>query len=140
MLDDLCNDCKDLHKPSLRHRRKSNKGDIPVVERSPESRYETAAINFDDKNISKAYQTIVHPSVSSNSVSSESIQALRDLHPKMQDHNRLPVPILDATKKIVLPTLSTPQKLWKIIRNLKNGTAPGVDGLRSEHLVSHRER
>ena len=136
MLDELCNDCKGLNKPLLRHRRKSYKGDIPIGERSPESRYETAAVNFDDKNISKAYQTIVHPSSASNAVSSESIQALRDLHPKMQDPNRLPEALLAAARKINLPPLSTPQKLWKIIRNLRNGTAPGLDGLRSEHLVS----
>ena len=136
MLDELCNDCKGLNKPLLRHRRKSYKGDIPIGERSPESRYETAAVNFDDKNISKAYQTIVHPSSASNAVSSESIQALRDLHPKMQDPNRLPEALLAAARKINLPPLSTPQKLWKIIRNLRNGTAPGLDDLRSEHLVS----
>jgi hypothetical protein len=54
----------------------------------------------------------------------------------MQETNHLPETILETARKINLPPLSTPQKLWKIIRNLKNGTAPGVDGLRSEHLVS----
>ena len=33
-------------------------------------------------------------------------------------------------------SLSTLQKPRKNIRNLRNGTAPGLDGLRSEHLVS----
>ena len=106
-VDELCNDCKGLNKPLLRHRRKSYKGDIPIGERSPESRYETAAVNFDDKNISKAYQTIVHPSSASNAVSSsEPIQALRDLHPKMQDPNRLPEALLAAAarKLIFHPT------------------------------------
>ena len=54
----------------------------------------------------------------------------------MQNLNKLPETLLEAAREINLPPLSTPQKLWKIIRKLKNGTAPGVDGLRSEHLVS----
>ena len=50
--------------------------------------------------------------------------------------NEIPEDLLKAAKEIVVPPLSTPEKLWRIIKNLKKGTAPGVDGLRSEHLVS----
>jgi ribonuclease HI len=136
MISDLLYDCKELSKPIRTRKRNSYKGIIPVVERSPESRYETAAINFEDKDISKAYKTIVHPSTTSTVVSSESIQALRDLHPQRKPANEIPAELLKAARETVVPPLSTPQKLWRIIKNLRNGTAPGIDGLRSEHLVS----
>ena len=138
MISDLLNDCQDNQNRPLNNsnKRKSYKGAVPVEERSPESRYETAAANFEDVDISKAYQTIVNPSTASNNVSSKSIQCLRDLHPKRQGMNEIPGDLLKATKEIVVPPLSTPEKLWRIIKNLKKGTAPGVDGLRSEHLVS----
>jgi hypothetical protein len=136
MISDLLYDCKVLSKPIRTRKRNSYKGNIPVVERSPESRYETAAINFEDKDISKAYKTIVHPSTTSTVVSLESIQALRDLHPQRKPANEIPAELLKAARETVVPPLSTPQKLWRIIKNLRNGTAPGIDGLRSEHLVS----
>ena len=137
MLSDLLKDCQEFSKPFRNNKRRTYKGAIPIEERSPESRYETAAVNFEDKNISKAYLTIVNPSkASSNAVSSESILALRDLHPQRKDSNKISEELLKAAKETVLPPLSTPETLWKIIRNLKNGTSPGVDGLRSEHLVS----
>eukprot|EP01036_Dinobryon_divergens_P029340 gene29340-38419_t len=136
MISDLLYDCKELSKPTRTQRRNSYKGVIPVGERSPESRYETAAKNFEDKDISKAYKTIVHPSTTSHVVSSESIRVLRDLHPQRKPGNEIPAVLLKAARETVVPPLSTPKTLWRIIRNLRNGTAPGMDGLRSEHLVS----
>ena len=78
MISDLLNDCQDNQNRPLNNsnKRKSYKGAVPVEERSPESRYETAAANFEDVDISKAYQTIVNPSTASNNVSSKSIQCL----------------------------------------------------------------
>jgi hypothetical protein len=138
MISDLLNDCQDNQNRPLNNsnKRKSYKGAIPVEERSPESSFETAAANFEDVDISKAYQTIVNPSTASNNVSSKSIQCLSDLHPKRQGMNEIPEDLLKSAKEIDVPSLSTPEKLWRIIKNLKKGTAPRVDGLRSEHLVS----
>ena len=136
LIADLKEDCQDRNPFFNNNKRKTYKGAIPVEERSPESRYVTAAVNFADKNISKAYDTIVNPSTASNSVSSKSIEVLRNLHPMRQDMNLIPEALLFAAKEIKVSPLSTPEKLWKIISNLKNGKAPGLDGLRSEHLVS----
>ena len=105
-------------------------------ERSLESRYESAAVSFEDKDISKAYQNIVSPIMTSNVVSSRSIEALRKLHPERKEDDFISEDYLHVGKEVIIPPLSTPRKLWKLIRNLKRGTAPGVDGLRSEHLVS----
>ena len=51
--------------------------------------------------------------------------------------NEIPRDLLKAAREIFVPPLSTPEKLWRIIiKNIKKGTAPCIDGRRSEHLVS----
>lgn len=136
MLSELINDCQDSNKPVKPRHNKRYKGTIPLSERSLESRYESAAVSFEDKDISKAYQNIVSPIMTSNVVSSRSIEALRKLHPERKEDDFISEDYLHVGKEVIIPPLSTPRKLWKLIRNLKRGTAPGVDGLRSEHLVS----
>ena len=110
-------------------------GETELKETAVQTRYaEAAKLLHKDGDVAKAFKAIVQPSQTSP-VSFESLEVLRSLHPKRLDKNNLPdLPTINQDEDV--PDVCTSQSLWQYIRSSKSGKAPGVDGLRIEHLKS----
>ena len=133
----LINDLEfDLKNPTLHSPKKQYKGNTSIKDATSQTRYTQAAkILHEDADIAKAFQTIVSPSQYSP-VSTESIEILKSLHPQRKPENHIPGSLTTDESLEDFPDICSPQLLWQHIKSSKMGKAPGVDGLRIEHLKS----